>query len=283
MLFAVIGDKGMFGQDMCSLLKSQSEEVVGFNRSNLDLSQSAETLAQAISKADVVINAVAYTEVDEAEENQAEANLVNGEYAGKLAQVAKLLSAKLMHISTDYVFPGTSHSPIKATNQTSPVNAYGRSKLLGENLISQSGSNYRIFRTSWLYGAFGNCFPKTIAKKLIDTAEVGVVADQFGQPTWTKDLAEVIYHHSLNDYSEPIVHASASGVASWFDFAEAIADSLQNPTGHKVRRISSSDLELRAKRPGYSVLDNTDTEGPIIGNWLDRWRVAAPEILASIK
>ncbi len=283
MLFAVIGDKGMFGQDMYSLLKSKTEEVVGFNRSNLDLTQSAETLAKAITRADVVINAVAYTKVDEAEGNQAEANLVNGEYAEKLAQVAKLLSAKLMHISTDYVFPGTSHSPIKATNQTSPVNAYGRSKLLGENLISQSGANYRIFRTSWLYGAFGNCFPKTIAKKLIDTAEVGVVADQFGQPTWTKDLAEVILQHSLNDYSEPIVHASASGVASWFDFAEVIADSLPNPTGYKVRRISSSDLELRAKRPGYSVLDNTDTEGPIIGNWLDRWRVAAPEILASIK
>jgi dTDP-4-dehydrorhamnose reductase len=283
MLFAVIGDKGMFGQDMYSLLKSKSEEVVGFNRSNLDLSLSAETLAKAISKADVVINAVAYTEVDEAEDNQAEANLVNGEYAGKLAQVAKLLGAKLIHISTDYVFPGTSSSPIKNTNQTSPVNAYGQSKLLGESLISQSGARYQIFRTAWLFGARGNCFPKSIAKKLYAAGEVDVVDDQFGQPTWTKDLAEVIYDHSLNDYSEPIVHANASGVASWFDFAEAIADSLPNPTGYKVRRISSSDLELRAKRPGYSVLDNTDTEGPIIGNWLDRWRVAAPEILASIK
>jgi dTDP-4-dehydrorhamnose reductase len=283
MLFAVIGDKGMFGQDMCSLLKSQSEEVVGFNRSNLDLSQSAETLAQAISKADVVINAVAYTEVDEAEENQAEANLVNGEYAGKLAQVAKLLGAKLIHISTDYVFPGTSSSPIKNTNQTSPVNAYGQSKLLGESLISQSGARYQIFRTAWLFGARGNCFPRSIAKKLYAAGEVDVVDDQFGQPTWTKDLAAVIYHHSLYDNAESIVHASASGVASWFDFAKAIADSLPNPTGYKVRRISSSDLEPRAKRPGYSVLDNTDTEGPIIGNWLDRWRVAAPEILASIK
>jgi dTDP-4-dehydrorhamnose reductase len=283
MLFAVIGDKGMFGQDMYSLLKSKSEEVVGFNRSNLDLTQSAETLAKAITRADVVINAVAYTKVDEAEDNQAEANLVNGEYAGKLAQVAKLLGAKLIHISTDYVFPGTSSSPIKNTNQTSPVNAYGQSKLLGESLISQSGARYQIFRTAWLFGARGNCFPKSIAKKLYAAGEVDVVDDQFGQPTWTKDLAEVIYRHSLNDYSEPIVHASASGAGSWFDFAEAIADSLPNPTGYKVRRISSSDLELRVKRPGYSVLDNTDTEGPIIGNWLDRWRVAAPEMLASIK
>jgi dTDP-4-dehydrorhamnose reductase len=283
MLFAVIGDKGMFGQDMCSLLKSQSEEVVGFNRSNLDLSQSAETLAKAISKADVVINAVAYTEVDEAEENQAEANLVNGEYAGKLAHVAKLLGAKLIHISTDYVFPGTSSSPIKNTNQTSPVNAYGQSKLLGESLISQSGARYQIFRTAWLFGAHGNCFPKSIAKKLYAAGEADVVNDQFGQPTWTKDLAEVVYQHSLNNYSEPIVHASASGSASWFDFAKAIVDSLPNPTAYKVRPISSSDLELRAKRPSYSVLNNSETKGPIIGDWLERWSLAAPEILSSIK
>jgi dTDP-4-dehydrorhamnose reductase len=96
-------------------------------------------------------------------------------------------------------------------------------------------------------------------------------------------LAEVIYQHSLNDFSEPIVHATSSGSASWFDFAKAIADALTTPTEYKVRPISSSDLELRAKRPSYSVLDNTETKGPIIGNWLERWKVAAPEILASIE
>ncbi len=283
MRFAVIGDKGMFGHEMASLLRSRGETTSGYNRLNLDLASSVEQIASTISTVDVIVNAVAYTKVDEAEDNQVDASLVNGEYARKLAQVAKLLGAKLMHVSTDYVFPGTASSALKTTDQTSPVNAYGQSKLLGEGLIYQSGANFQIFRTAWLYGAFGNCFPKSIAKKLYAAGEVDVVDDQFGQPTWTKDLAEVIYHHSLNDFSESIVHASASGVASWFDFAEAIADSLPNPTGYKVRRISSSDLELRAKRPGYSVLDNTDTEGPIIGNWLDRWRVAAPEILASIK
>jgi dTDP-4-dehydrorhamnose reductase len=283
MLFAVVGDKGMFGHDMFSLLQANGQKVVGFNRSNLDLGNSVDQLAVAIGGVDVIINAVAYTRVDSAEDNQAEANLVNGAHAGKLAQVAKLLGTRFMHVSSDYVFSGISSSPIRTSVQTSPVSAYGQSKLLGESLVSQSGANHQIFRTAWLFGAHGNCFPKSIAKKLLDAGEADVVNDQFGQPTWTKDLAEVVYQHSLNNYSEPIVHASASGSASWFDFAEAIADSLPNSRGYKVRPISSSDLELRAKRPSYSVLDNTDTHGPIIGNWLERWSVAAPEILSSIK
>jgi len=283
MLFAVVGDKGMFGQDMFSLLQANGQNVLGFNRSNLDLGISVEELARAIGGVDVIINAVAFTKVDSAENHQAEANLVNGELAGKLAVVSKQLRARFMHVSTDYVFPGTASSPIKTTDQTSPLSAYGRSKLLGESLVSQSGASYQIFRTAWLFGARGNCFPKSIAKKLLDVGRVDVVSDQFGQPTWTKDLAEVIYQHSLNEFSEPIVHATSSGSASWFDFAEAIANSLPNPTGYKVRPISSSDLELQAIRPGYSVLDNTETEGPIIGNCFERWKVAAPEILASIE
>jgi dTDP-4-dehydrorhamnose reductase len=283
MLFAVVGNKGMFGQDMFSLLQAHGQQVLGFNRSNLDLGSSVNQLAETITGVDVIINAAAYTKVDAAEDNQSEANLVNGELAGKLAQVAKLLGARFIQVSTDYVFPGTASYPIKTTDQTSPVNSYGESKLLGENLVSQSGANYQIFRTAWLFGAQGNCFPKSIVKKLLDVGEVDVVSDQLGQPTWTKDLAEVIYQHSLNEFSEPIVHATSSGSASWFDFAEAIANSLPNPTGYKVRPISSSDLELQAIRPGYSVLDNTETEGPIIGNCFERWKVAAPEILASIE
>jgi dTDP-4-dehydrorhamnose reductase len=283
MLFAVVGDKGMFGHDMFSLLQANGQNVLGFNRSNLDLGTPVEELARAIGGVDVIINAVAYTKVDAAEDNPAEANLVNGELAGKLAQVAKKLGARFMHVSTDYVFPGTVSHPIKITDQTSPVSAYGQSKLLGESLVSQSGANHQIFRTAWLFGAHGNCFPKSIAKKLLDAGEADVVNDQFGQPTWTKDLAEVVYQHSLNEYSEPIVHASASGYASWFDFAKAIVDSLPNPTAYKVRPISSSDLELRAKRPSYSVLNNSETKGPIIGDWLERWSLAAPEILSSIK
>jgi dTDP-4-dehydrorhamnose reductase len=283
MLVAVIGDRGLFGQDMYSLLLSKGNEVVGFNRANLDLSQPSEQLADAISRADVLINAAAYTQVDAAQKNKDEARLVNGEYAGKLARVAKALEAKFIQISTDYVFPGDSRVPMPTDSPTSPINEYGASKLLGERLVAESGADYQIFRTAWLYGAGGNCFPRTIAKRLLEGRAVEVVNDQVGQPTWSRDLAQVIYSHIHNPWNERVVHAVSSGSASWFDFANAISSSLPGSQTFSVRAISSAGNAKGAVRPAYSVLDNTDTDGPIIGNWLDRWKVAAPEVLSSIQ
>jgi dTDP-4-dehydrorhamnose reductase len=283
MLVAVVGDKGMFGQDMVSLLRSQGENVASFNRSNLDLADSTVQIAEAISRTDVIVNAVAYTKVDAAEDHQEEANLVNGEYAGKLALVAKNLGAKFIQISTDYVFSGASHTPFPVYASTVPANAYGASKLLGEEMVSNSGSNYQIFRTAWLYGARGKCFPKSIAKQLLDSGVANVVSDQIGQPTWSKDLAEIVYSHIKNPQNEQVVHAVSSGSTSWFEFAEAVASSLSSYGTFTIERISSREISTRAHRPSYSVLDNSGTNGPIIGNWLDRWKVAAPEILSSIQ
>lgn len=283
MLVAVVGDKGLFGREMYSLLVSKGQEAVGFNRTNLDLSATAEKLTEAFSGADVIINAVAYTQVDAAENRTDEARLVNGDYAGKLAHVSKSLGAKFIQISTDYVFPGNSSVQISTDSPTSPVNEYGASKLLGEQLVSQSGADYQIFRTAWLYGAGGRCFPGTIAKLLLDRGVVEVVSDQIGQPTWSRDLAEVIYSHIQNPQNERVVHAVASGSASWFEFAEAIASSLPRSRTFSVEPISSLRHAEGAARPTYSVLENSKTNGPIIGNWLDRWKVAAPEILESIQ
>jgi len=283
MLVVVVGDKGMFGQDMVSLLRSRGENVATFNRSNLELSQSTVQIAESISKADVIINAVAFTKVDSAEDQRDEANLVNGEYAGKLALAAKNLGAKFIQISTDYVFSGTAHTPFSVDAPTMPANAYGASKLLGEDMVSNSGSNYQIFRTAWLYGAGGNCFPKRIAKQLLESGVANVVSDQIGQPTWSKDLAEVVYSHIKNPLNERVVHAVASGSASWFEFAEAVASCLSRHHTFTIERVSSRDIVTRAHRPSYSVLDNSGTKGPIIGNWLDRWKVAAPEILSSVQ
>jgi dTDP-4-dehydrorhamnose reductase len=268
---------------MCSLLLSKGDKVVGFNRSNLELSQSRKELTDTISRADVLINAVAYTQVDAAESNKDEARLVNGEYAGKLARVAKALGAKFIQISTDYVFAGDSSVPISKDSPTSPINEYGASKLLGEQLVAESGADYQIFRTAWLYGAGGNCFPRTIAKRLLNSGAVEVVSDQMGQPTWSRDLAELIYSHIHNPWRERVVHSVASGSASWFDFAEAIASSLPGSQTFQIKPISSFSPAKGAVRPAYSVLDNTGTDGPIIGNWLDRWKVAAPEVLSSIQ
>jgi dTDP-4-dehydrorhamnose reductase len=283
MRFAVIGDRGMFGQEVFALLQSSGEQTSGFNRTNLDLSSSPQKLSEVIAEADVIINAVAYTNVDGAEDSIPHARLVNGEYVGKLAEVALILNAKIVHISTDYVFSGNVPTPSRTRTATRPINAYGASKLHGEKLLSKSGSRFQIFRTAWLYGSTGNCFPKAIAKKLLETGSCEVVSDQFGQPTWTRDLAEVVYKHCLEEYDEPFVHAVPSGSASWFDFAQAIASCLPRPESYNVKSILSTDSDRTAIRPKFSVLDNTETSGPIIGHWLDRWKVASPQILASIE
>lgn len=283
MHFAVIGDLGMFGSEMKSVLISAGYEVRGFNRSNIDLSLSEEKLASQLQEFDVVINAVAYTAVDKAELEPELANEVNGEIAGKLARTSALLPAKFIQVSTDYVFDGSASSPISPVKELKPVNAYGRSKALGESLVSESGADFVILRTAWLYGRNGNCFPRTVADKLLGGQTVSVVSDQVGQPTWTKDLAEVALAHSLNDFGERIVHAVSSGEASWYEFAVVVNESLHESQTREIQSIRSSDYKTFVQRPSYSVLDNSNTSGPVIGNWLDRWKIAAPEILESVQ
>jgi dTDP-4-dehydrorhamnose reductase len=273
----------MFGSDMKSHLISAGYEVTGFNRSNFDLELPEELLASRFEEFDVVINAVAYTEVDKAEQEKDLANRINGDMPGKLARACARATSRFIHISTDYVFDGSDRSPISTHQILDPINAYGSSKALGETLVSDSGADFTILRTSWLYGANGNCFPRGIARKLLSGDSVSVVSDQFGQPTWTKDLAEVALAHSLNNFGEHIVHAVSSGQASWYEFALAINDSMLENQTYEIQSVTSSDYQSPAKRPKYSVLDNSNTSGPVIGNWLNRWKIAAPEVLGSVQ
>jgi len=282
MRFAVIGDLGMFGSDLKAYLKSAGYPVSGFNRSNLDLELNEESLASKLATFDVIVNAVAFTAVDQAEREPDRANRINGEYAGKLARASEMSSAKFIHISTDYVFDGSARSPISPLESLSPINAYGRSKALGERLVAASQGDFVILRTAWLYGGRGKCFPRSIAKKLLEEGQVEVVNDQIGQPTWTKDLAAIALAHSVNDFGERVVHAVSSGEVSWYEFAVAINDSLMDGGTRKIRQVATSVYPAPAKRPNYSVLANLDTKGPIIENWLDRWKIAAPEVLDSV-
>ncbi len=283
MRFAVIGELGMFGSDMKSLLSSIGVTVEGFNRSNMDLGLSEELLASKLEAFDVVINAVAYTAVDKAEQETELANRINGVIPGKLARASAQAGARFIHISTDYVFDGSASLPILPIQKLNPVNAYGRSKALGETLVSDSGADFVILRTSWLYGRNGRCFPKIIFEKQLRGESVSVVNDQFGQPTWTKDLAEVALAHSLNNFGEPIVHAVSSGQASWYEFAVAINESIFDSQANGIQSVTCSEYQTPAKRPLYSVLDNSKTRGPIIGNWLDRWKIARLEVLGSVQ
>jgi dTDP-4-dehydrorhamnose reductase len=282
MKYAVIGDKGMFGAEMVQLLLERDLEVNGFNRSNLDLDVfTAEELAPQLEGFQVIINAVAYTAVDKAETESFAANSANGIIAGKLAQAAALLGARFMHISTDYVFDGQGAAPYLVSDPVNPKSEYGRSKALGEQLVAESGANYTIFRTAWLYGAFGRCFPKVIAGVIEKNGSARVVGDQFGQPTWTRDLAEQVLAYSLVENPPNIVHAVASGKASWSDFATEVANGLGLSGEDVVTSIATSEYPTPAKRPAWSVLDNSSDLVEPIGDWRERWLVAADEVLGS--
>jgi dTDP-4-dehydrorhamnose reductase len=271
--FAVIGDRGMFGAEMVEFLNSQHNQVIGFNRDSVDLNTSVDQLAKQLEGFDVIINAVAYTAVDKAESEIELANLVNGQYAGKLAQAAVSVGAKFMHISTDYVFDGSATGPYPTNAPTHPKSAYGSSKLLGENLVSDSGANYTIFRTAWLYGKHGRCFPKVMFEKASKKDSLRVVNDQCGQPTWTKDLAQQVFAFAELGDAPKIVHAVSSGKTTWFEFAQEIVGDYQ------IEPVSSSEFVTAAKRPGYSVLDNSSSQVTPIGNWRERWQVAKTDVL----
>jgi dTDP-4-dehydrorhamnose reductase len=277
MRFAVIGNRGMFGSEMMLVLADRGHEVLGLNRENLNLDDSVEGIAGRLEGFDAVVNAIAYTAVDKAESDIELANLVNGDYAGKLARASKMAVAKFLHLSTDYVFDGNSETPYATDATPNPQGAYGRSKLLGEKLVEGSGANYTIFRTAWLYGAQGRCFPKVMHEKASRGDPLRVVNDQFGQPTWTRDLADQVLSYAQLKNAPTVVHSVSSGKASWCDFATEIVG------GYPIEPVSSREFVTAAKRPKYSVLDNSSDLVAPIADWKERWLAAKDEVLGLLK
>ena len=281
MRWAVVGSTGLFGQDLLAFLKEKGEVAQGFHRGNLHLSDEPDKIAQQLEGFEVWVNCVGYTQVDNAESEIYEANLVNGIYAGALAQAAALAEARFIHISTDYVFDGLSQIPYKSSDTIDPKTTYGSSKALGEQLVGNSGADYSILRTAWLYGAKGSCFPRRIAESLRKYGRVSVVNDQFGQPTWTRDLAKIVLQVVKLEKMPRVVHATASGKTSWARFTQEIAESI-GMSASSVEEISSAEFPTAANRPSWSVLDNSSDVITPIGDWRERWRVAAPEVLIGI-
>jgi dTDP-4-dehydrorhamnose reductase len=188
-----------------------------------------------------------------------------------------------VHISTDYVFAGDATEPYGEDVERNPANAYGRTKAAGELEVLASGADALIVRTSWLYGAHGACFPKTIARAVRESGSVQVVDDQVGQPTWTADLADLIIRLVEGDAPSRIYHGTASGQTSWYGFAKAIVEAAG--LGDVVVPCDSSAFPRPARRPAYSVLSHASLErigvSPI-GDWQERWGVAAPVVLSGI-
>ena len=272
----------MLGIDLVRSLEAAGYKVVGLNRSNFDFHCSEEDLAEVLIGSKFVVNAAAYTQVDDAEFHEEEANFINGNFVGKLARSCFSVETTLFQISTDYVFDGSAKDPYSVRDATNPRTAYGFSKCLGEEVLKEYSTDSMIIRTSWLFGASGKNFPKVIARKLLSGETVSVVDDQEGTPTWTWDVSQMILRYMEIDDRPNIVHATASGSCSWFEFAREVANSLGVDPDALVRPVSSATYQSAAPRPKYSVLDNTEGPIPPIGNWQARWQVAAPEVLASL-
>lgn len=209
------------------------------------------------NKIDICINCAAYTAVDKAEEEIEKARLINSDAVKILAESCKAHDTLLIHISTDYVFDGTSEQPYKENDQVSPNNVYGKTKAEGERHIINSGCSYIIVRTSWLYSSYGNNFVKTMLRLGSEREFVNVVNDQNGNPTWAYDLAcaIMILIQRVDNKVQEIFHYSNEGIIPWTNFAEAIF----SIGGKKceVRPISTKEYGSKANRPSFSALDKT--------------------------
>lgn len=256
----LIGD-GQLGQELRSRLVPW--KAVTVERDRLELTQ-PDSIRQVIRQIQphLVINTAAYTAVDQAEREREQAHQVNGLAPGILAEEVQRLGAKLIHLSTDYVFDGQNNSPYTEADVPNPLNVYGQSKLTGEQAIQQvAGCCHIIFRTAWLHSSHGNNFVKTMLRLGAQREEIRVVRDQIGSPTWAGDLAKAIVQFipHLGPETTGIYHYTNSGVASWSEFAIAIfAIARQLGFPLQVRRvlpITSAEYPALARRPAYSALD----------------------------
>lgn len=256
----VTGAGGMLGADVVAAARRLSHEVVGFDRDELDITDPArvERLI-ARERPGAVINCAAWTAVDSAEENEPEAELVNGEGAGFVADAAAKVGANVIYPSTDYVFDGTKKGPYTESDETNPLNAYGRSKLAGERATAHFNRNSFIVRTSWLFGPGKGNFVETMLRLGESGGPVVVVHDQVGCPTYTGHLAMGLVR-LVDSPKYGVHHMAGGGSCSWYEFAMEIFR--QSEVVTRVMASTSEMMERPAKRPANSVL-GSGREAPI--------------------
>jgi len=272
---AVVGANGMLGRDLVAALRLPSvaqgpgrdqvaqgpgadrspsgREVVPLTRADFDVTD-GEAARAALAGFDVVANCTAWNRVDDAETMEAEAYAVNAEGPANLAAAARATGARLVHVSTDYVFDGTATEPIPEDAPRNPVSAYGRSKAAGEErALAEHPGGTAIVRTAWLYGEHGPSFPRTMLRLAAERDTVSVVTDQVGQPTWTADLARQLVR--LIDAGVPagIYHGTNAGRTSWFGFAREVFR-LAGLDPQRVQPTDSAAFVRPAPRPAFSVL-----------------------------
>ncbi|HEY9424084.1 MAG TPA: dTDP-4-dehydrorhamnose reductase, partial [Microterricola sp.] len=251
MRYLITGAAGMLGTDLQTVLAGQ--DVTALGRADLDVTD-LDAVRAAVAGHDVVINAAAYTKVDDAEGDEDAAYAVNATGAKNLAIAAREAGAKLIQVSTDYVFDGAATTPYAETAPRAPISAYGRTKAAGEELaVAEHPTGTYIVRTAWLYGQHGPNFAATMLRLAGSHPTVSVVVDQLGQPTWTADLARQIVLLAESDAPAGAYHGTNSGQGSWFDFTQAIfSEAGIDP--ERVLPTDSTAFVRPAPRPSYSVL-----------------------------
>ncbi len=281
----VTGSNGQLGNEFRLVVEEKDKINKYFYKdvADLDITNKNDVSNFIISNnIDIVVNCAAYTNVDKAEDDIEKADLINHIGPKNLAEVCRERNGFLIHISTDYVFDGTKNTPYTETDETKPLGVYGETKLKGENAIINSGCEYVIIRTSWLYSSFGKNFLKTMQKLTAEKESLEVVFDQVGTPTYAGDLANVIHKIIIkNDkgIKNQVYHYSNEGVCSWYDFAVAINEAL----GHscKVFPYHSDEFPSKVTRPSYSVLDKTKIKN-ILGIEISYWRDSMEKCIKSL-
>jgi len=273
-LITILGGRGMLGSDLAPALVQTGHSVRVLDLPEFDLTRN-DHIARALDGAQVIVNCAAFTNVDQAEKRFDTALAVNGRAVGALGAAAKERGAFVVHISTDFVFDGRQTRPYIETDPPNPINAYGRSKLEGERALQQSACAHVILRVQWSYGSHGANFISKIQERARTGAELKVVEDQVGAPTWTADVARAIAV-LIRDRREGLYHFANSGYASRFEVARFIAAQLTLPT--KITPCASEAFPTSALRPKNSWFDTAKIQS-ILDAPIRSWQAALAEFL----
>jgi dTDP-4-dehydrorhamnose reductase len=293
MSWLVVGARGQLGKALSIVLSARGIQFSSWDSEDLNICSRRETFQRVESLGpSVIINAAAFTNVDNAETNPERAFQVNAQGAFNLASATKAIESIYVQVSTDYVFSGQANQPWLESDVREPISVYGASKAEGEKLVmSEYAEGSFIFRTAWLYSPWGKNFAKTMTRFAIsEKNEIRVVNDQTGQPTYAIDLGNQIIDAILAELPFGIYHATNSGEATWFDFAKEIF-SLSGEPESRLIPIATSDFPRLAKRPTYSVLSHAGWENigkqesriPSMRNWSDALKEAMPSIIREVK
>jgi dTDP-4-dehydrorhamnose reductase len=260
----VFGAAGQLGHEVLALARARDITATGCHRAGADVTDFAAVKAAILaSKPRLVLNAAAYTAVDRAETEPEAAYAANAVGAETVARAAALQQVPVIQISTDYVFDGTKMGAYVETDPIAPLGVYGQTKAAGEAMVRHANPRHFILRTAWLFGRYGANFLKTILRLSRERAELRIVADQYGCPTATQDLAEAVFAIDLaltNDIEAPgTYHFAGDGATTWQGFASAIVEAQAQATGRrpKVSAIATADYPTPARRPANSVLDSS--------------------------